>query len=152
MEFSNVQGLLDKIGVKTIVVKSGKMKDVPSPTRELTEEERQYLQASINDFYEMFLRDVLKHRNIKEDKLRSLADGRIFSGRQAKELKLIDKIGTKDDAIEDMKADLGMPDLDVKEFYQEDESVVKKFLSQAKSLAATHLSDGQIYYLYRPGL
>ncbi|MGE4318389.1 MAG: signal peptide peptidase SppA [Deferribacterales bacterium] len=152
MEFSNIQGLLDKIGVKTVVVKSGKMKDVPSPTRPMTKEEEEYLQGSINDFYEMFIRDILKNRPIKEEKLREVADGRVFSGRQAKELKLIDKIGTREEAVEDMKTDLGMPDLDVREYYEEEKGLVRQLLSQAKNFTSTHMADGQIYYLYRPGL
>lgn len=152
MEYSNVQGLLDKIGIKTIVVKSGKMKDVPSPTRDLTAEEQEYLQANINDYYEQFLRDILKYRKIDEKKLRELADGRIFSGRQAVSLKLVDEIGTKDDAVEEMKAYLGNDSLEVQEFYEEEEGLIRGLLTQAKNFSATHLHDGGVYYIYRPGL
>lgn len=151
MEFSNVQGLLDKFGVKTMVVKSGKMKDVPSPTRDLSPEEEQYLQSNINDFYEQFLRDILKKRNINPDKLRTLADGRIYSGRQAAELKLVDKIGTRDDAEEDMKKYLDMPDIAVKEYYDEEKGVLRTLLSEARNFSM-RFNGGGVYYLYRPGL
>lgn len=152
MEYTNIQGLLDKLGIKAVVVKSGKMKDVPSPTRDLTPEEQQYLQANINDYYEQFLRDILKYRKIDEKKLRELADGRIFSGRQAVGLKLVDEIGTKDDAVDEMKAYLGDENLEVVEIYEEEEGVLRQLFSQVKNFSATHLNDGGVYYIYRPGL
>jgi protease-4 len=152
MEYTNFRGLMDKFGVESVVIKSGKMKDVPSPTRELTEEEQKYLQGNINDFYEQFLRDILKRRKIDEKKLRELADGRVFSGRQAKSLGLIDVTGTREDAEDAMKKQLDMPDIKVEEFYQPEQSLLKSLMSKAKSLAATEGVDGGIYYLYRPGL
>lgn len=152
MEYTNFRGLMDKFGVQSVVIKSGKMKDVPSPTRELTEEEQKYLQGNINDFYEQFLRDILKRRKIDEKKLRELADGRIFSGRQAQKLGLIDNIGTREDAEEALKKQLDMPDIKIEEFYEPEQGLLRSLMSKAKTLAASEGVDGGIYYLYKPGL
>lgn len=152
MEYSNIEGLLSKIGIQSVVIKSGKMKDVPSPTRELSKDEQAYLQANINDYFEQFLRDVLKRRPIDEQKLRSLADGRIFSGRQAAQLKLIDKIGTQDEAVADMEKEIGESDLNVQDFSDNNQGFFKSLMGEAKQFGALHMSDGGVYYLYRPGL
>lgn len=152
MEYSNIEGLLNKIGIRSVVIKSGKMKDVPSPTRTLTKDEQAYLQANINDYFEQFLRDVLKRRPIDEKQLRSLADGRIFSGRQAVKLKLIDKIGTQDEAVDDMEKEIGESDLNIEDFAEDNQGFLKSLMGEAKSFGALHLSDGGIYYLYKPGL
>jgi len=152
MQYSNVKELFDKIGIKSVVFKSGKMKDVPSTTRELDSEEKQYVQENINEFFEQFLRDVLKRRNISEAALRKLADGRTFSGRKAQELKLIDRIGTREEAIIDMKDEIGIQDLEIKEFYEKEETFFKDILSKISGMKAAYLPDGGFYYLYKPGL
>jgi protease-4 len=99
MAFSNFEELMKKLGLKTTVIKSGKFKDAGSPVRELTEEERKILQNVSDDIHEQFIEAVAKGRNLKIESVKELADGRIFSGRQAKESGLIDEIGTLEDAI-----------------------------------------------------
>ncbi len=103
--------LLDKIGVKTTSIKTGKFKDTLSPFRELTPEEKEYIQSTINDAYEQFIGSILKHRGkyVSEEKLRSIADGRIFTGKMAKELGLIDQIGNLHDAIDKAKELANVP-------------------------------------------
>lgn len=152
MEYSNIKGLLDKIGIKSVVFKSGEMKDVPSATRDLTENEKQYLQSTITDFYGQFFRDVLKRRKIGEAELRKLADGRVFSGRQAVKLKLIDRIGTRDEAIVDMKDAIGNQNLDVKEYYDKQDSLFRRVFTGMAELKEEYLPEGGFYYLYKPGL
>jgi protease-4 len=152
MQYSNVEELMNKIGLKSVVFKSGKMKDVPSGTRDITPEERAYMQANIDEFYEQFLRDVLKRRNISETKLRELADGRIFSGRKAMELKLIDRIGTREEAIIDIKDEIGIQALEVKEFYDKEESFLQELMSDAKAIKNTYAPNSGFYYLYKAGL
>jgi len=100
LEFGNLQGLMQKLGVKLEVIKSGAHKDIGSPARELTPEERRLLQASITDAYEQFLQAVALGRHQPEDKIRPLADGRIFTGRQAQQVGLVDRLGDQEDAIE----------------------------------------------------
>jgi len=99
MAFSNFEELMKKLGLKTTVIKSGKFKDVGSPVRELTEEERKILQSVSDDIHGQFIEAVAKGRNLKIESVKELADGRIFSGRQAKESGLIDELGTLEDAI-----------------------------------------------------
>lgn len=97
---SNLEGLFKKVGYKTEPIKSGKHKDIGSPARPMTPEERSLLQALIDDAYAQFVQAVSLGRRLPEDKVRLLADGRIFSGRQALEDKLVDKLGDSTDAIE----------------------------------------------------
>lgn len=95
----NVQQLLSKIGVKAEPIKSGKLKDIGSPTRPMTAEERELLQGIIDDTYGQFLAAVAKGRGMPEEKVRPLADGRIFNGRQALALGLVDVLGDSEDAV-----------------------------------------------------
>ena len=105
METANVEGLLKKIGVEGIVVKSGKFKDVGSPLRKMTEEEHALLQAVMDDVHKQFIDAVAEGRALEPSTVQALADGRIFTGRQAKEAKLVDELGNLDDAIQ-LAADL----------------------------------------------
>lgn len=98
-EFPNVDKLMDKLGIEMTVVKSGRFKDTGSPFRQPTEQEIQYLQQWIDDGYAQFIEVVAKERNLPENQVRELADGRIYSGRQALALGLIDTLGTYRDAV-----------------------------------------------------
>ncbi len=99
MKFANAEELLHKIGLKTSVVKSGDFKDTGSPTREMTQQERAMFQGVIDDVHAQFVRTVADNRKIPEEKVRELADGRIFSGNQAMSLGLIDGFGNIEEAI-----------------------------------------------------
>lgn len=99
MEIPNVEGLLDKVGIKTQVIKSGRHKDLASAFRELGTEERQILQGVLDDVHEQFIVDVAEGRQLPVQEVRELADGRIFTGRQAMEIGLVDELGNLEDAI-----------------------------------------------------
>ena len=105
METANVEGLLKKIGVEGIVVKSGKFKDVGSPLRKMTDEEQALLQSVMDDVHKQFIDAVAEGRAMEVATVQALADGRIFTGRQAKEAKLVDELGNLEDAIQ-LAADL----------------------------------------------
>jgi protease-4 len=100
METANVEGLLQKIGVEGVVIKSGKYKDVGSPLRKMSEEERGLLQAVMDDVHQQFIEAVAEGRAIELTDAQALADGRIFTGRQAKAAKLVDELGDLEDAIQ----------------------------------------------------
>jgi protease IV len=100
METANVEGLLQKIGVEGVVIKSGKYKDVGSPLRKMSAEERGLLQAVMDDVHKQFIEAVAEGRSLELSAARALADGRIFTGRQAKEAKLVDELGDLEDAIQ----------------------------------------------------
>lgn len=104
METANVEGLLQKIGIEGVVIKSGKFKDVGSPLRKMSEEERGLMQAVMDDVHKQFIEAVAEGRAMELAEAQALADGRIFTGRQAKEAKLVDELGNLDDAIQ-MAAD-----------------------------------------------
>ena len=99
MEFANIEKLLEKIGVKGMVVKSGEYKDVGSPFREMTEKERSLLQGVIDDVQTQFVMAVVEGRNLPEAEVRAIADGRIFTGQQALALKLVDQMGDLEHSI-----------------------------------------------------
>ncbi|MEN6467288.1 MAG: signal peptide peptidase SppA [Syntrophaceae bacterium] len=99
MHFSNVEELVKKVGYKSSVVKSGRYKDIGSPFRDMTESEKQLIQSVIDDIYDQFLDAVSASRNIPKDELRTIADGRIITGRQALGLRLIDSTGDLESAI-----------------------------------------------------
>ncbi|MBD3184776.1 signal peptide peptidase SppA [Candidatus Poribacteria bacterium] len=103
MLFSKWKGLMEKIGIDQNVVKSGKYKDSGSMYRDLTEEEREIFQSIVDDVHQQFVTAILEGRAEKEltrEELETLADGRIFSGRQALEYKLVDELGDLSDAID----------------------------------------------------
>jgi protease-4 len=99
MHYANVEELLKKVGVRSSVIKSGKFKDIGSPVRTMTEEERSLIQGIVDDIYDQFVGTVSENRKIPLSKIRELSDGRIFTGRQAKELGLVDELGGLQDAV-----------------------------------------------------
>jgi len=96
----NVKQLADRIGIKVITVKSGKFKDLLNPFREPDGKTLQILQTLIDDSYNQFVGAVAEGRKLPVEKVRKFADGRIFTGRQAKELGLVDELGNFDRAVE----------------------------------------------------
>jgi len=99
VESLNVEDLLHKIGLRPVVVKSGKVKDMGSPFRPMTDEEKNLLQGVLDSVHGQFIQAVAEGRNLPLEKVRELADGRIFSGAQAKALGLVDELGNFEDAI-----------------------------------------------------
>jgi protease-4 len=99
MVVPNLKGLLDKVGIKTEVVKSGKLKDLASVFRGIGPEEREILQGVMDDVHEQFIKAVADDRKLKISRVREMADGRIFSGRQALKAGLVDELGDLDFAV-----------------------------------------------------
>lgn len=99
MEFASIEKLLEKIGVKGMVVKAGEFKDVGSPFRDMSEQEKKILQDVIDDVHSQFIKAVAEGRNMQEADVRAIADGRIFTGRQALDLRLVDQLGDLEDSI-----------------------------------------------------
>jgi protease-4 len=113
-EFASYEKLLEWAKVDIEVLKSGKYKDVGSPFREMTAEDREYMQGLIDNVYSQFKSAVAESRGLGPEEIDKIADGKIFTGEQAKELRLIDETGTINDAI-DLAANKagikGKPDL-----------------------------------------
>jgi protease IV len=99
IDFLTFQGLMEKVGIQHEVIKSGELKDVGNYSRQMTDKERAMMQSAINDVYNQFVEAVSESRNIDIDQVEEIADGSIFTGNQALELGLVDKLGGLEDAI-----------------------------------------------------
>ncbi|HEX8960168.1 MAG TPA: signal peptide peptidase SppA [Geobacteraceae bacterium] len=158
----NVEGLLEKVGVKEQTVKSGDKKDILSPFRAATPEEQRLVQAIIDQLYERFL-DVVAarpHNTLSREELRPLADGRIYTAPQALAAKLIDKTEYLDDAIADMKKELGVEKARVVIYYRpgsykgsiyaETPGESSSFAGLAGIAGGDLLPESQFMYLWEP--
>jgi len=165
MQTFSVAGTMEKIGVTAVAVKSGKMKDMGSPLHELSEDEQVILQEIIDRFYEQFLGVVQDGRaNLENDKLRELADGRVFTAAQAHEEGLIDRIGYADDAIAWAKEIAGVKKAKVVIYHRPQETMPNVYGSAMNQSAGTgplvniDLPDwldtggAKFLYLWQPGL
>ncbi len=108
MAFSNIEELTNKIGVKPVIIKSGKYKDVGSPLRAMNPEERKLLQNVVDDVHQQFVQAVAKGRGLSVSEVKEIADGRIMTGQQALKLKLIDEIGGLEKTLELLAKKIGV--------------------------------------------
>jgi protease-4 len=99
----NAQGLLEKIGVAPVAIKSGDKKDAGSPFRPLTDDERRVFQAVIDEMHGRFVHLIVESRKLSEERVRTLADGRIYTAAQARALGLVDRLGYMDDVVDTAK-------------------------------------------------
>jgi protease-4 len=100
MQFSNLEELLKKIGIKGVVLKSGEHKDIGSPFREMTPEEKRIMQEVLDNVHQQFIQAVADGRKLDREKVVQIADGRILTGEQAKNLGLVDEMGNLQDTID----------------------------------------------------
>ncbi|MEA1990848.1 MAG: signal peptide peptidase SppA [Thermodesulfobacteriota bacterium] len=100
MKVPNIEGLLEKLGIKTTVVKSGAFKDLGSITREMTEDERALLRGVMQDIQKQFVTAVAESRKLPEEQVSAIADGRIMTGHQALDAKLVDQLGNFSVAVD----------------------------------------------------
>jgi protease-4 len=121
IKFSNFKELFDKIGYKSEVVKSGLMKDIGAPDRAMTEAERELIQKLIDNVHAQFIQAVAQQRRLPEERVRELADGRVFSGEQALENGLIDRLGNYTDAVRLAASLSGLDEEEPHLIYQEKE-------------------------------
>lgn len=100
MEYANIMEIAKKIGISPVVIKSGEFKDVGSPLRELKNTEKQLLQSLVDELHDQFVSDAASGRGMEQKTMATLADGRVYTGQRALELKLIDRLGNLDDAVQ----------------------------------------------------
>lgn len=113
METINYSQLAENIGIDFETIKSGPYKDIGSGARKITKEERQILQSIVNNAYNDFVGVIADGRNMSKEQVKKIADGRIYDGRQAKDVGLVDELGDLDDTIAALKKELGDEDLEV---------------------------------------
>ncbi len=160
---NNLERLLDKIGVSFKVIKSGPYKDILAFDRELTDPEKNILQELIDTSYQQFVQTVADARQLGVETVRSFADGRIFTGQQALELNIIDRLGTEEDARR-WAAELVGLDPEKTKCYtiEEPKPLLNRLLPSSRSQRVSGLAvgidwlefelstSGQPLWLYRP--
>ncbi|QFT90190.1 Putative signal peptide peptidase SppA [Bacillus sp. THAF10] len=133
MQGINYAELAEKYGVKFETIKSGPYKDIMSPTKEMSKEEREILQTMVDNMYNQFVTIISEGRDMSETEVRSIADGRIYDGLQAKEINLVDELGYFEDVIASMKKDHDLGNVKVVR-YTENLGWGSLFTMNAKSL------------------
>ncbi|MDQ0413009.1 signal peptide peptidase SppA [Mesobacillus stamsii] len=123
MQGVNYAGLAEKYGVEFTTIKSGPYKDIMSPTRPMTDEEREILQSMINNSYEGFVKVIAEGRGISVEQVKKISDGRIYDGRQAKQLHLIDDFGYLEDVIDNVKKEEKLGDATVVKYKENSMSI-----------------------------
>lgn len=116
MQNVDISELADSYGIDFNTIKSGEFKDIMSPTRKMTTEEEEILQTMIDDLYDDFVDIIVAGRDMSEDVVRDLGDGRVYTGRQAEDLGLVDDLGSLDDTINMLKEDYNLTDARVVEY------------------------------------
>lgn len=143
MQGVNYSKLAKKYGVEFETIKTGPYKDIMSGTREMTDEERDILQNMINESYDRFLTVIADGRDMSKKEVKKLADGRIYSGSQAKEVGLVDELGYEEDAIAAMKKEQDLKGAEVFE-YSANTDWTSMFAVKASSVLMSGSADAQI--------
>lgn len=153
MGFTNFQELFRKIGLVPVVVKSVEYKDMGSPVRDMSDEERKIFQNLSANIHRQFVEAISEGRKLELSKVESIADGRIFSGEQAKEMELVDRLGNLEDAVEWAGKMAGIKGKISSVYAPEKKtSLLKYFIeSSVKELSDRYINN-EFYagYLYRP--
>lgn len=136
MQSINFEKLADDLGIKFETIKSGPYKDIMSSSREMRDDERALLQELIDESYEEFVRVIATGRNLTNEEVYKLADGRIYSGKQAKQLNLIDELGTFDEVVAAMLEHIGRGKLDVIHYEPSSNYFQKLLVTAEKSVFA----------------
>jgi protease-4 len=155
MQTTEFAGLLESLGIRAEALTSGPLKDQPSPFRPLTEEGRTALNAVIQDLYAQFVAMVAAGRRLDEAQVRPLADGRVFTGRQAVAAGLVDAIGGETEARAWLAAEKGVPaNLPVREVARDEaDRLIPRLLRDArKALVSERLSLDGLMAIWHPSL
>ncbi|TXD39377.1 signal peptide peptidase SppA [Lujinxingia vulgaris] len=128
-QFFNVEGIINRVDLEVNTIKSGEFKDSGSPFREFLPQDEAVFAEMVNDIHNQFVEDVAACRELDEATVRRLADGRVYTGRQAKANKLVDEIGTLQDTIDYLAAEVGLEDPPVVYPPEESMSFVQELMS-----------------------
>jgi protease-4 len=146
MEQVVAEELLKKLGIQPNTLKAGKFKDVGSPFRKMQDDERAYFQQILDSIHEQFIKDVAEGRKMPFEQVKKLSDGRIYTGTQAKELGLVDGIGTFYDTVDNMKKDLSIKGKPVLVYGKRPFSLLKWLISSATETIFKHYNAAPVYY------
>jgi protease-4 len=150
MEHMIIEDLFKKIGLQSNTIKSGAFKDAGSPLRKMKEDEKVYFQGILDSIHEQFIKVVAQDRKIPIDTAKKLSDGRIFLGAQAKDLKLVDKIVTFYDTVDDMKKALNLKGKPVLVYGKKPFSLMKWLISSMSKEVVSEYFSGMFKYSVSP--
>jgi len=149
-QYYNFSKLIKFLKFDIEVIKSGEMKDLSSPTRSLNNKEKKLLNLLVSDIHQQFKKSVADRRGLTEDESNLVSDGRVFSGNQALELKLIDKIGGLEAAIVYIKTEVEIEDLSIEYYPKKEEKLLDRIIPSIDNSAITNMLNKKLYYLYSP--
>lgn len=159
-QLATIDKMLEKLGIEPVTVKSGEHKDIGTPLRMPTDEEKKIMQALVDSMYERFVRTVSDGRKMGVEKVREIADGRVYDAEEALRLGLVDQVGYLDDAIAAAEKEAGIEDATVVMYQRPGGYKSNVYSAEAKSwdgslstLANNLLPrfDSRFYYLWIPG-
>src|SRR5690625_624211 len=133
MENIDISELAKEYGVDFNTIKSGEFKDIMSPMRKMTDEEEEILQSMVDDLYDDFVQVIVDGRGMPENKVREIGDGRVYIGKQAKEIGLVDELGSLEDTIAMIQTDYDLDDARVVE-YQSSLSLTQLFTLSVQNI------------------
>ncbi len=136
----DVSELLDALGVKTNTITSGKNKAMGSSVEEMTDEQREIYQSLVDEAYEQFVGIVAEGRDMTVKEVKKIADGRVYTAKQAKENGLVDEIGTFDEAVSDMKSTYNLSGCELEYFESPQSTSLSSLLSSLESAAKDNSS------------
>lgn len=150
MEIPNVEGLMNKLGVKTEVIKSGSHKDIASIFRGINKEDREILQDVLDNVHEQFITAVAEGRKILRDDVKKIADGRVFTGEQALKIGLVDQLGDLEDAEKTAAGLAGIKGEPVVVIKKESLSIINLLRGKVPKELADLFPSVKVKYLFTP--
>ena len=149
-QYYNFSKLIKFLKFDIEIIKSGKMKDISSPTKALTKEEKLLLNSLVEDIHAQFKKSVRERRGLTKKEIDIISDGRVFSGNQALQLKLVDKIGGLETAIDYIENIIGAQDLALEYFPKKEEKLLDGIIPSIDNSAILNMLNKKLYYLYSP--
>lgn len=152
MKFTDLSKIYEKLGVKSETIKSGKFKDIGSIDRSMTQEEKALLQSTVDDVFNQFIEAIITKRSfLKKEDILPYADGRVFTGNEALKLKLVDALGTYEDAYNDMIKQKNLKDVELYVPKQE-KKLIDKLLEETKSFTEGFKGYTGLFYIWDANL
>jgi protease-4 len=149
-QYYNFSKLIKFLKFDIEIVKSGEMKDISSPTKSLSKEEKEVLSVLVEDIHKQFKESVAKRRGLSNEEAESVSDGRVFSGKQALNLRLIDELGGLASAIEYIEKEIGLSNLDLEYYPIIEKKLFDNLIPSIKNSVFSNIMNKKLFYLYSP--
>jgi protease-4 len=149
-QYYNFSKLIKFLKFDIEIVKSGEMKDISSPTKSLSKEEKEVLSVLVEDIHKQFKESVAKRRGLSNEEAESVSDGRVFSGKQALNLRLIDELGGLASAIEYIEKEIGLSNLDLEYYPIIEKKLFDNLIPSIKNSVFSNIMNKKLFYLYPP--